>query len=404
MSKYIKYKNKYIFLKNKNSILNDTTLSMSIVGGGEKYTKNLKKFIDWYNTQQQSKSSVDILQILYKFHQFDDLKIFSIPRNILVGCSNKDDNDYFRFKDNNFYSLYINSSNEFAFDSVRQYYMYTIYKEQLLEQINNENYKGNKIKYKLENLPPNTIDNIHFDLYTSYLCNSQEYFRIASHLLKPYGIMSFNLYGNTSGAIYTYNQTTKIFKSNFGRESDPEVSLQELQDRYKVIIDVEKNEIRLAKSAYLSNMLSPQSYLTINNSVKGSRFEFISNYDEYIEYLRTIYNGKFTFEKVMYTLKNYTYPVPIRIDNTNQILLYDESKSLIIFNIIMTSDERQGYLKDKIISEDLINELAERILENAEYLQHFSEDNTITLTKENIVDKINSILSKPQYYINVTKI
>ena len=458
ISKYLKYKNKYIYLKNKinlqsggsseslnllpnatsggsseslNLLPNATSggsseslnLSPNATSGFEESTiktnsKNFDKFIQWYIKQEiNKKSSLDILYSLYKYPQLElGLKIYNNPRNILVGCTNKDINDYLRFKDNNYYSLYVNSSNELTFDSGRQYYMYTINKEQLFEIHDSLKYKGTTSRYKLEFLPQNMIDNIHFDLYTSYFCSSTEYFKLATHLLKNNGIMSFNLYGAHDSILYNYNESTNTFRKGIlYKESDPIFSLDDLQHEFNVIIDPNKKEIRLNRLAYRrcvngnANTLSPQPFLGIlyddHINKKRNYFNFIPNHDEYIDYLRTKYTIDFTFEKLMYTFKNYTYPVPIRIDNRNRISLYDEPEAIIIFNTIMSSHERQAYLKDKIISEELIDILAERILQNPEYSTHFLEENTSkTLTKESITIKINSILSKPQYYINATRI
>ena len=128
ISKYLKYKNKYISLKNKTNLQRAGAISSSIK------SENLQKFITLYNSQQtEGKSSLDILYNL-------GLKIYKNPRNILIGCTNKNVNDYRRFKDNNFYSLYINSldyGDALTFDSDKQYSMYTIYKENLLEIIDN---------------------------------------------------------------------------------------------------------------------------------------------------------------------------------------------------------------------------------------------------------------------------
>ena len=91
------------------------------------------EFASWYDSK--NKPSLQLLRDqLSKFQIGSLTPLNDGPFNILVGCTNSDDNDYFRFKDSEFYSLFIDSRLDVQFEGKKQYYMYTINYEQLIAQ------------------------------------------------------------------------------------------------------------------------------------------------------------------------------------------------------------------------------------------------------------------------------
>jgi len=357
----------------------------------DKYQFDTKdEFTIWYNSQHKSSLQLLIEQLI-EFPIGSSRPLNDGPFNVLVGCTNSDNNDYSRFINSNFYSLFIDSGISIPFEGSRQYDMYTILYEDLIDQ--------------LRNIPQNIVLNIHFDTEVSYFCPADQYFKIASHLLVPGGKIVFNYGINHSGInFHIYNKSTNSFRS---MSHSINLSIKELQDRYNVIIDTDKKEIIFDRMSYIRNNIDPQYNLSIlyrNENDQLVRFKNIFGY-KYIDYLRETY-PEFNFEKKIYTFKNYTYPVPIRILEDNGKILIFNTEVEFIFNEIMSYEERLEYIETKIITDDLINQLSSRIFRNQELKTKFCNLLNIyeyEISEDIIKMFIDSILLVKYKYIEAIK-
>ena len=365
---YLKYKNKYISLKSQI--------------GGKIFWRYIKlteeDFVTLYEKDTNHNDKHYSLKFLLTQQSSIPINLNAEPFNVLVGCTNSVDNDYYRFKNSNFYSLYIDSNHDTGFDSIKQYHMYTILYDDLIDQI--------------KNIPQNIVLNIHFDTGVSYSCPGDEYLKIASHILVPGGKLIFNYGMQHAANIYFYDHINNKFSNNIKKE--------DLEQMYNIQINIDSNTII---NYYNKNKLDPQFNVEIIY-IYGNR-RFINEFEcNYIDYLREKY-PKFTFEEKTYTFRNYTYPVPIRklIDN-DKINTYYE-KINFIFNEIMNKEERLNYIKSPVISPELVHKLKIRILEEEEEkLQKFYDIFNILSFDRISKDKIlkNDTVDTIRYNINLT--
>lgn len=300
--------------------------------------------------------------------------------NILVGCKNKSESDYNRFKDNNFYSFYIDSNLENnENDLEKEYNMFTI-----------DYYDINEI------FPKESISNIHFDTGTSNFA-SIKYLNFAEKVLKKGGRMIYDLIDH-GGVVLKYDEFNKTLSNHI--ETLDKVKIQE---NMKINIDFVNKTIKpnIELGYYENCNLSPQIYFNI--FYNGYKQRFIK-YPEhkYIEYFENKYKSLEFNEKIC-DYKNYTYPVKIRvIDEEKQTVnLFDKTLNFLI-NEIMNYDERMLYLKTCKINNDFIMCLYERIIENEHYyleMIQYIPNEILNICKNNGNYDLKLILE--EYIINV---
>ena len=373
---YYKYKNKYIILKSQ--------IGGKIFWRYREFTE--KDFVELYEKDINHNDIHYSLEFLLT--QISSIPINS-PFNILVGCTNLEPNDYYRFKDSEFYSLFIDSimSNnlyQMAFDSRKQYHMYTILYEDLIT--------------KLQNIPQNIASNIYFDTGVSYFCPANEYFQIVSHILIPGGNFVFNYGMQHANYVYYYDSNTNKFSNNkFSNNKTKE----ELEDEYKIKINIESRQIIINKDIYVNNKLDPQYNIIIRKNIDHKfTIEFKKKIEyKYIDYLIETY-PQFTFREEICNYKNYNYRVPIRIfEDNNMIETFDEKINFILNE--MNIEEKLNYVKTGEISREIIIKISIRILENK--LEEFCKllnisDETLKDTKSTKDKKIKAITT----YTNLT--
>ena len=245
-NKYLKYKIKYLKLKNQF--------------GGKPFDKNnfltIDEFIHWYNGQKYNSQE-------YNSQEYNDENIklnnsFQIlrdqiihfpigsingvnetPLNILVGCTNSNNNDYSRFKNSDFYSLFIDLSIDEELEPIKQYNMYTIFFEDLITE--------------LDTIAPNIVSNIHFEMFVSYFCSTEKYLKIANHLLIKGGKFIFN-YGMQHFSI----RLEYLGNNNYIGGDNKIVSLDELENKFNIIIDNTNKQIIYTNKYFINNFLDPQ--------------------------------------------------------------------------------------------------------------------------------------------------
>lgn len=193
---------------------------------------NYLNFNIWYNSKQ-----TNTFEILLELFKNDKIKEDDI--NILVGCTSSDNNDYLRFKDSDFYNLYIDNDITNV-ESEKQYYMYTI------------NYSD--LNYI--NLEKGIVNNIHFDTQVSYF-SPRDYLQISEHLLKPGGKIIFNINQQHGGNIIYKNNLTDELKN-------------QLEIDYGININLQNNKIEINYDNFFDkSLLDPQyHFFIIDNNFK----------------------------------------------------------------------------------------------------------------------------------------
>lgn len=385
--KYLKYKEKYLKLKKdmKGGMLLKDIL----------YRFKLSEFVEWYQSKIQNKNEYQILLELLNQSQIPSDFVIE-PFNILVGAKNSYDNDYFRFKDSNIYSLYIDT--EVSKEPDRQYEMYTV--------------NFNDISPNILSFPENSVNQIHFDTGVSYFCPIN-YLHFAEHVLLPGGKIIFDLVQHASPSLFY--DGINFYSSNLL------ISKNQIEDEYNVSIDIENHSISPKinhHQVYGSGHINPQMII-----IRENRDTFYHDpYRGYLNFCSQKYS-QLNFEEKTYTFSNYTYPVPIRIINENlEIDLLDKTLSFIV-NRVMTLDERRNYINNKTISLDLTSDIIRRITENDnikfEFYTHTSKftrllntlgidttqiiDEQIRFSNEIITNFIRNVLNESHKYIEGTK-
>jgi len=311
------YKNKYLKYKNKY-------LKLQMLKGGKSlnniiFNYELPEFNNWYNLEETN-SFAKLLELFKNNGKVEN------DINILVGCTSSVNNDYLRFKDSDFYNLYIDTQVE-KFESVKQYYMYTI------------NYSD--LDYN--RLTAGIVNNIHFDTQVSYF-TPNTYFKISEHLLKTGGKLVFNIDQQHGGNM--------IFKHNLSAEEKIN-----LENEYGININFENNRIEINHEDFFDkSKLDPQYELIfVDEKFKRIPWDNIV-YSQYIDYLNTKFN-KINFVIKEYTYLNYTYPVPLRY--IEKYILTREKFIDAFINKFMNLEEKKYYIHTGII--DNLDEIIERI-------------------------------------------
>ena len=299
--------------------------------------------------------------------------------NIIVGASNLHDPDYERFGNivnSSLYSLYIDKkpvnslkyidNNNFIDYSTRQYNMYTIYYEDI---IHNNNYLQ---------LRKGFVDNIHFDFGVSEWCPIN-YLDIATHILKPGGKIIWDIY-DAKGFAYNFEDITQIktiLKKYNAIITNIHVTLQTIPIEVEVGPSFTRNrDLTLNYDIFFnSNKINPQiPIIFYGKNIKYKKKNYFNNF---INFCNKKYSN-FTFEKKYYTYENYTYPVPLRIVN---------SEIEHIFNNLFDNNTKQIFLDTKKIN---IKDIQTKL------------DNIALQRKINKID-ITSPFTKRRYYIQATR-
>jgi hypothetical protein len=310
--KYLKYKSKYLQLKGGRPIIDN------------------KQLFTLVNTKLGEQSSFDKLLQLIKF--------IKPPNNILVGSGNFNIDDYDRFKNNNYYTVYIETINNYEsitnskqLDIEKQYYMFTIFYEEI----------------EIERMPLNCIDNIHLDLMVSYFCPRDGYLDIIRRSLKPNGKFIFQY-------VPDHSNRPLIFHNNIITDLNGDIIDANIFD--DVIINHDNNYIFIPDDnidIFFSKRLSlsPEINYKIRNLL--TNITYTSNIiEQYTKYLRK-HLPEFIVELKTFTYSNYTYPVPLKIWNSETIEF--------LINNIMLPIEKQTYIENGIFSDELLDILFQRL-------------------------------------------
>jgi hypothetical protein len=113
---------------------------------------------------------------------------------------------------------------------------------------------------------------------------------------------------------------------------------------------------------YGSNTLAPQITVYVIDTQTNKQFGF-DPYINYIDYCAKKY-PRLQFEEKTYSFSNYTYPVPIRLINTDLHIRSFNDTFDFIFNQIMTFDERNIYIREKTLTIEQIQKFITRLIED----------------------------------------
>jgi hypothetical protein len=365
-NKYLKYKKKYLNLIGGLPITNiDIT--------------NKEHFLEYYRTYA-GQSSYEIL--------FNLLPFIDKPMNILVGCGNFNDNDFFRFNNSPYYSLYIETNDNYEhinrsnqLDINKQYEMYTIFNEEI-----------DKIKL----LPKNFIDNIHLDLMVSYFCPRDDYLNLIRKSLKKGGKFIFQ-YLERSGAPYFVRNN--IIKDVYNKVIDISIFSDVIIDHssYNIYIPDDKIQQFFNKR----QLLSPQCGFILRNMENNYRYK--SNIiGQYHKYLINIL-PEFVVELKTFNYQNYTYPVPIKINLDNSLEIWNSSNAKFIINDVMTVAGRDEYIATPILSDIKIQKLFEKSTK-PEYQKIYREKLGRDYNYEELQGLFYEEIFSENYYFEITKL
>lgn len=364
--KYCKYKVKYFELKKQ---IGGMIFSIFLF----KY-ENEDDFVTDYDKRKiEGKNSFQIFIEIIK-----DFGHTPKPYNILVGANSISDSDYFRFKDSDFYSLYMDNNYGRIENSIRQYHMYTLFYDDF-----ESNYS---------NFSKNSVNEIHFDTGSAYF-TPIKYLEIAQHILKPNGKIIWDLMDHLS-IIYLYSITDRHFYDTNGRLLS---NLNELLDENHLILDL-INQTILPKddNYFLNNSMAPQIKIQIKY-IENLKKSFKNQpYYGFLDYLRRNYIN-LSFEEKTYSFQNYSYPVPIRYLEDNFFIdVYDEVINFIV-NIVMNLEERKDYIRLKILTSGKIGELIARVLFDKELEISFLDIHQVKTNGVN-KDKIQDYIYERFYF------
>jgi hypothetical protein len=334
--KYEKYKQKYLMLKNNLH----TNSKLNMKGGkplnciSAEYDKEEFPYV-YTELIAEGKTPFDIFLDSYYKHKIESF-------SILVGATNDEPNDYNRFRDSEIYSLYIDRDN--PTHPYRQYEMYTIGKNFIFSDI--------------KRFPAESVNHIHFDTGVAYSC-SIDYLKLAEHILIPGGKIIFDLMQHERFTLH-FDRKSDTFKSITGSIFEK----KSLEENNNILINTETKMIipQITDSKYGSNILAPQIKVYVIDTQTNKQFD-LDPYRGYIEYCSDKYS-RLRFEEKTYSFSDYTYPVPIRLINTDLHIHSFNDTFDFIFNQIMTLDERNVYIKVKTLTIEQINNFITRLIED----------------------------------------
>ena len=268
----------------------------------------------------------------------------SNPFNVLIGAKNTVDSDYSRFKDSHF-SLFIDKENP-DIDTEerileRQYEMFTI----LLPQ---DIFKEIETLLQYEKIG-RFVDNYIVDIMTAYFLNRSIYIKLVEKTLKFGGQFIFE-YTNHSADVYRLDKEHNLLigaNNNINLKSLPEYEINEREHTIKIVN---------SNVFHKMGLLAPSMFLiTYYEDGNTKYYNLINFHEQYLKYLKENY-PKFDVELKTYTFTNFTYPVPLNINNTSYIKM--------AYDILMTEEERNNYNITKMFNNEQIEQLIIRMRES----------------------------------------
>lgn len=312
--------------------------------------------------------------------------------NILLGVSIRNPNDYLRFKDNKFFNIYIDNNYLPVWDDI-------------MLSLKPLSYNS----FILKNIKPTAKINIYFDKFVIdfILLNVfiHDYYLLTNCNIN---IIMFELRKNKvprASIIKNINDKGEI-ELNRNRHIDPVDDI--FDDYYYIENDIIKwRRTENLEKIIKKSVIAPPN-IVISSLVDSKYINLESDDKQYFHIYATIITEStgflkdFNFVIYDYTYKNYTYPFEIRLKlvkssntepeidpNDKFIEIYEDID--LIFNEIMTREERCKYIDEKNITDEFMIILEERLSKNKEILEKIS------------IDKMRYLFNKPQYYIVFTR-
>lgn len=302
--------------------------------------------------------------------------------NILIGASHLNLNDFLRFKDNHFFNIYIDEKN--------------------IREINKQMVSLRPLHYKsiiLNHKKPGVKINIFFDKFVIDFITWEHF--ISTYLINTDTNIDFIMFEL---------RKNKHTRASFIKSIDEHGAIQ-LRRPYMDLVDridndyyyIENDIIKWRRTQNLEELIKNGTIappdIVVSEFVDDKFIHLESDDRQYFEiYARIITEPNshlkdFNFEIKEYTYKNYTYPFEIRLKlvksidteeidpNEKFIEIYEDID--LIFNQIMTREERYRYIHERIITDEFMIILEERLSKNP----------IIS------IDKMRYLFNKPHYYI-----
>jgi hypothetical protein len=278
--------------------------------------------------------------------------------NIMIGTNNLYENDFYRFSENNFYFLHIDSNQPQTSTAYQQSKMFSI------------NYQD--IKHRFNEMKKHSVNEIHFDTGVSYFAPI-DYLKIAQHVLVPGGKITWDLADHGSCAIYYSSKHDEFYDSRDGSLMTHKHVNDDLSKYDVMIVQSEKGDnviVPQNEQYFENNKINPQMAISIlDRDLKHKRFKR-ERLLGFLDYCSITY-PELHFEQKQYTHANNVYPSPIRIMKIEQeknnmhssdfmINVYNSSVNFIV-NYVMNFEERQHYVTTKKISIEKLIQLNDRI-------------------------------------------
>ena len=360
--KYLKYKRKYLNLIGGLRLFNSMTRD---------------EFLNYYLSND--KSSYEKILTIEHLNKV----------NILVGCGNFNDNDYLRFRCSPYYSLYIETienfegvSNSRELDPNKQYDMYTIF----IEEID---------KKKL--FPENFIDNIHLDLNVSNFCKKDDYLNLVRKSLKIGGKFVFQEL-DKGAIVYLVNEDNKIIDT----QTNKEIYITEFNINHdSKRIDIPNENIEKFFDSRVS--LSPSVGIALYKKMTKYKPD-LNIREKYKKYLKTKLPG-FDVQLKMCTYENYDYPVPFRVNGNLDFDIVNCKNLNYLVNFVMTIDEKMEYYNTGKLKKEKLPELSQRISEQeSEYLNSYKKEFDVDYNHRSFFRSLLEEIYIPIYYYEITRI
>lgn len=302
--------------------------------------------------------------------------------NAIIGCANVDNNDYKRYRNHESSTVFIDTRSPVCGDRPdplpeRQYYMFTIYIEDILSVI-----------YRL---PTNLFGSIIFDRAVAYFCERESYKIVFDNLLKIGGKVTFDYCEHQSEVCFYRIINGKVTWIEPTGSIDSEPAILEYYD-----VDVEKNTMSLKEKQeplffdIESKTLSPGGQIILFNA--DTRKTISPNIKEnYERMLPSMFSDdlnlcEYTIESKEYSHRDYTYPVlPTFFDEDNdEKVRFWADRNLptneleFLVNTVMNIVERKEYINSGNLDDDMLRQLVGRArdehkLENFEFNDYFDK-------------------------------
>jgi hypothetical protein len=372
--------------------------------GGKPFLSVLdeESFIQQYPTIQGT-TSIEKLLTLYP--TYDN----SVPLNVLIGCGNMYDSDWFRYENNETYSIFIDSVENYEgirtsdlLDTRKQYKMFTVFYEEMVTDL----------------IPQNIVTHYHFDLMVAYFCNRNEYMKLFDRTLRPGGSIVFNRLEH-SGALQFFTVTNSVvqFLSQQMTTLPPGHVMHNLS-KYFIFDTINKgitlkddtsDEFFLLHSHLLSAELGFR-FIEIERSAGKMNFVPYENDISlaYHNFLNITYGINYNISKKSFNYQEYSYPVPMQVkpDTTNSrgkiVEIWNSPCAKFIINNVMTNEEFENYVKYGRLDQGLIDSLITKVIQSPqlqqEYVQKVSPKSESYVESEFVESFLSEIFKDYEYY------